>query len=182
MLCKYHSIPSQSCGSSYNSVSIAIVVQLVLLNRVPPTEEDITYKSWQAVLANQIVQNLSIITACLPNLKPFFDSLETGFIHNGDFRRRGHVEDINQSLLPESWQVGHNISLASSRIRGVFRNQPTRRERLSPGDQQSFSRLAPGRATAVAKGRTSSDVESQASHANCVKQTKTWTVESEPWL
>ena len=39
-------------------------------------------------LCTQIIQCLSILTTCLVYLKPFLDSLETGFIQVGDLKRR----------------------------------------------------------------------------------------------
>ncbi|KAL8724734.1 MAG: hypothetical protein Q9181_006698 [Wetmoreana brouardii] len=50
---------------------------------------DITFNLWPTVVCTQIVQSLSIITACVPYLKHFFDSLKTGMIRSDDVRRRG---------------------------------------------------------------------------------------------
>jgi hypothetical protein len=50
---------------------------------------DPTFTMWQAVVATQIVQCLSIVTACVPYLKPFLDSLESGQMRADDLRRRG---------------------------------------------------------------------------------------------
>lgn len=51
--------------------------------------EDPTFDAWPVVLANQVVQNLGIVTACIPYLKPFFESLGSGMIRTDDLRRRG---------------------------------------------------------------------------------------------
>ena len=40
-------------------------------------------------MCNQLVQNLGIITACVPYIKPFLESLESGMIRTDDLRRRG---------------------------------------------------------------------------------------------
>ena len=50
---------------------------------------DVTYSLWPVVLCNQIVQNIGIITACVPYTKPFLESLESGMIRTDDLRRRG---------------------------------------------------------------------------------------------
>ena len=63
-------------------------MQLVYLRRASGSE-DFTYRVWPAVLCNQLVQDLSIITACVPYIKPFLESLESGMIRTDDLRRRG---------------------------------------------------------------------------------------------
>lgn len=51
--------------------------------------DDPPFNRWPLVVATQAVQALSIITACVPYLKPFFESLESGMIRSDDLRRRG---------------------------------------------------------------------------------------------
>ena len=70
-----------------NSVIIATVCQMVYLNRIEPSD-DLTFEVWRVTLCTQIVQCLSILTTCLVYLRPFLDSLETGFIQVGDLRRQ----------------------------------------------------------------------------------------------
>ncbi|KAF2469393.1 uncharacterized protein BDR25DRAFT_288944 [Lindgomyces ingoldianus] len=41
---------------------------------------DITLRAWLPALLNQLIQSLSISTACIPHLKRFLDSLESGMI------------------------------------------------------------------------------------------------------
>lgn len=48
---------------------------------------DRTFTTWTVVICSQFIQALSIITACVPYLKPFFSSLETGMIRIDDSRR-----------------------------------------------------------------------------------------------
>lgn len=36
-----------------------------------------------------VTQSLSNVTACIPHLKPFYESLESGMIRSDDMRRRG---------------------------------------------------------------------------------------------
>jgi hypothetical protein len=35
-----------------------------------------------------VTQSLSTVTACIPRLKPFYESLESGMIRSDDMRRR----------------------------------------------------------------------------------------------
>jgi hypothetical protein len=61
------------------SVVAAIAAQLVFLNR-HAYSKDITYEYWSTALCQQIAQNLSIITACLPCLHPFILDVLSGTI------------------------------------------------------------------------------------------------------
>ena len=60
--------------------------ELVFRNRIARSE-DHTFAAWPVVICSQFVQVLSIITACIPYLQPFFASLETGMIRADDARR-----------------------------------------------------------------------------------------------
>ena len=71
-----------------DSVIAAIMCELVFRNRIAGSE-DRTFAAWPAVVCSQFVQALSIITACIPYLKPFFASLESGMIRTDDTRRLG---------------------------------------------------------------------------------------------
>lgn len=43
--------------------------------------QDFTLAQWLPVILNQTTVAMSYITACIPYLKPFMESLETGMIH-----------------------------------------------------------------------------------------------------
>ncbi|KPM34783.1 hypothetical protein AK830_g11781 [Neonectria ditissima] len=51
--------------------------------------DDISFSLWEAAITMQLVQCLAIFTVCVPNLKPFLDSLESGQIRVDDIRRQG---------------------------------------------------------------------------------------------
>jgi hypothetical protein len=50
---------------------------------------DHSFAIWPASITIQLVQSLAILTVCLPNFKPFLDSLESGQIRVDDLRRQG---------------------------------------------------------------------------------------------
>ncbi|MCJ1310489.1 Eukaryotic translation initiation factor 2A [Agyrium rufum] len=58
-------------------------------NNANANTNDVTYPPWRAQLSAQFVQCLAIVTTCMVYLKPFMDSLESGFIRVDDLRRRG---------------------------------------------------------------------------------------------
>jgi hypothetical protein len=50
---------------------------------------DFTFANWEAAIALQLVQCLSIVTVCIPSFRPLFNSLESGQIRIDDLRRQG---------------------------------------------------------------------------------------------
>lgn len=59
---------------------------IIYLNRAATafkTTND-TFEFWPPVIIRQVVQCLSIATACIPYLKPFLDNLESGQMRAGD--------------------------------------------------------------------------------------------------
>jgi hypothetical protein len=67
----------------------AAVAQLIYTTRALSSSSDPTFSPWQASICASLVQCLSILTVCLPNLKPFLDNLESGQIRVDDLRRQG---------------------------------------------------------------------------------------------
>lgn len=162
----------------------AIVVQLVYANRALG-RQDLTHSTWQLVLSTQFVQNLSVVTACVPSLKPFFDSLETGFMRNDDLRRQ-HSEGMynpnnERSRFPNS--LRYKVSKASSWVHGTLFSNKAHELEENPHHHISkepyFGTGTTNMATAVG-GKRDSDAESYTSRSQFVRMTKTWTVESEP--
>ena len=64
------------------------VCQIVFYLRLKHSS-DLSFDSWKLVICTQLMQSVSITTACIPQLRPFLDSLESGLIRSDDFRRRG---------------------------------------------------------------------------------------------
>ncbi|KAH8660814.1 hypothetical protein BGZ60DRAFT_530820 [Tricladium varicosporioides] len=66
----------------------AIAAQMCFL-RDTRKSTDVSLDSWKLAIATQLMQCLSITTACIPYLRPFLDSLESGLLRSDDLRRRG---------------------------------------------------------------------------------------------
>ena len=60
---------------------------MIYLNRLK-TSDDSTFDDWRVTVCTQAIQSLSILASCLVYLRPFLDSLETGFIQIDDLRRQ----------------------------------------------------------------------------------------------
>ena len=65
----------------------AVLCQLVYLNRIE-NSNDLTFDIWHITVSVQVIQSLSIIASCVVYMKPFLDSLETGFVQVSDRRRK----------------------------------------------------------------------------------------------
>lgn len=92
----------------------AVVCELVYLNRIE-NSNDLTFDIWRVTVCIQVIQCLSIIASCLFYMKPFVDSLETGFVQLGDLRRR-QVSGFGYSPENRSRNPWRKISLGSLKI------------------------------------------------------------------
>ncbi|KAG9236193.1 hypothetical protein BJ875DRAFT_541535 [Amylocarpus encephaloides] len=66
---------------------VATAIQIIFIRRLV-VDEHILNTVWQTVVCQEIVLATSIITACIPFLKPFLMSLESGFLRADDENRR----------------------------------------------------------------------------------------------
>lgn len=80
-----------------------IIAQLTQLTGLRSTT-DITFDSWPYYISNQLVLNLSVLTVCVPSIKNFLISLESGMIQTGDFhlRKTGTTSANSGSINPTS--------------------------------------------------------------------------------
>ncbi|KAK6597772.1 hypothetical protein H4I96_08724 [Botrytis cinerea] len=67
-------------------VIAATGVQIYYLNK---PSKDLAFDPWPEAIITQIVLCLSILTACLPYMKLFLNSLESGMIRVNDLQHRG---------------------------------------------------------------------------------------------
>lgn len=58
-----------------NRVAIPAVVQLLVFRSSYPSQ-NLTYDLWLPTVCNQIVACISVVTACVPYLRPFMESIE----------------------------------------------------------------------------------------------------------
>ena len=69
------------------SVIGAAIAHIIRINAID-YPNDITFQLWSALICVQIIQALTIITACVPHLQPFLTSVRSGLIRPDDLRRR----------------------------------------------------------------------------------------------
>ena len=116
---------------------------------------------WTVRICTQIIQCLSIVSACFLYLKPFLDSVESGFIRNDDLRRRG-TGDYNtggSSTTRSAFSIRKHANTGSQSIGLV----------PMPNNQHT--------ATVTANDPLDLDAESQHSQAHIIKETRTFAVE-----
>ena len=70
---------------------ITAVIRIVYLRKLS-YRRDFTFEAWPAALCALIEESISIIAACIPYLKPFLESLESGMMNKDKFRREGLTE------------------------------------------------------------------------------------------
>ncbi len=96
------------------SVVIACVAQMVYTVQVAG-ERDLTFDLWPSTICMEIVQCVSLTTACIPYLQPFLSSLESGFLRGDDYRRQSTKDSSYTSRRP-STAASTNLQPLSSQV------------------------------------------------------------------
>ncbi|KAL9023803.1 MAG: hypothetical protein Q9196_006963 [Gyalolechia fulgens] len=177
------------CFAARIVVFAAIIVQLVYVNRTRDSADE-TFDTWPTLLCAETVQSLSIITACIPCMKPFLESLESGMLRSDDLRRRGmggsnsygshHLSDLSKSSGKSmSKSSGKSMSKSSGKSNGKKDKSPYS---PTPSNNNKYFKALPNVSTVVSvngnedreRGR---DSDSQNSSSRIIKYTRTWAVE-----
>ncbi|KAF2192970.1 hypothetical protein K469DRAFT_652714 [Zopfia rhizophila CBS 207.26] len=85
--------------------SLARLIYLFPIN----SHDDPEFNLWVPVVCTQVQVCLSISTACIPYMKPFFEGVEAGVWRAGDLRRKGMTVDALYAYGSKSarYQKGH---------------------------------------------------------------------------
>ncbi|KAG9228438.1 hypothetical protein BJ875DRAFT_500727 [Amylocarpus encephaloides] len=102
------------CFASRLLVIGAIAAEISFLQQ-SASSSDISFKSWQRAICSQLMLCLSISTACIPYLRPFLDSLESGLLKNDDLRRRGVASAYYSTKPAKSTAERNFFSLRSTK-------------------------------------------------------------------
>ncbi|KAF4627810.1 hypothetical protein G7Y89_g10344 [Cudoniella acicularis] len=109
---------------------IAAIIWQALRFNLPDTSFGPTFMNWLTTITITLVENLSIITACVPYLKPFLQSLESGLVRSDDLRRRGDITNFGTGFDKVSGAYGS----------GSRRQVSGNRSQLTTKDNESKSR------------------------------------------
>lgn len=155
---------------------MATVLQLFYLNHASHSRNP-TLDFWSTAVCTQVVQSLSIITACVPYLKPFFESLESGMIRSDDLRRRGMKFPYGYGSGKSAGSTTQGPSQTPSRIAKPLETSHELRA-IPTAASMGFGHHA--NATTVTATRDDWDDGSETSQSKIIRQTTTWTVNAEP--
>ena len=137
---------------------MAIICELLYINRAARSA-DRTFARWPVAVCSQFVQALSIMTACVPYLKPFFASLESGMIRTDDAKRLEsrsiRTDRYNNPIVPKKTLTSSLLSSARRSKREEWTELPstTKDSKGSRGSDVHGADAIPW------------DTESQASHS-----------------
>ncbi|KAL8704096.1 MAG: hypothetical protein Q9201_002730 [Fulgogasparrea decipioides] len=155
----------------------AAVAQLTLLTK-RPIAQDQTFFSWPYYLSTQIVQSLSIITACIPYIKNVLIELESGKFQTGHFNleilrrktpRKQSPPSSTRNPNPNPRTEAH-VAAGHTHDEVAHRNVVDEAPYMIPHSAQS---------TANARSLSQSerwDEESHSSQTHFIKQTRGWDV------
>ncbi|EEP80780.1 predicted protein [Uncinocarpus reesii 1704] len=147
-------------------VVTAVAFQLYFLNRVQTTR-NATFDYWPMSICNQAVLSLAVVTACIPFLKPFMDSLESGLLRADDqYRRSG------------KGTYRYNLSGSKSSGRRAGRKETDEFNELGVLSSKR-SRAYNGHGSQVESGVADWESNSQSSHSRIIKETRTFAVDVE---
>ncbi|TGO31523.1 hypothetical protein BHYA_0586g00020 [Botrytis hyacinthi] len=163
-------------------VIAATGVQIYYLNK---PSKDLAFDPWPEAIITQIVLCLSILTACLPYLKPFLSSLESGMIRADDLRRRGQMDIVVYNHYPQN--KSHSSGSKKSKVKNILSNTFQSQSRVSTGHYK-LSSISPENshsqpvAVTVISGAESGawdrqSRESQTSQTRIIRETRSWNVE-----
>ena len=103
----------------------AIVAKLVLSSL--ETDGDPFFATWPVAVCTQLIQFLSLLSACILYLRPFLEALTPGFINGDDLRRRGQIKPY----IADSLQLSDELVSSKSKSLGHSSSGGTQPESIS---------------------------------------------------
>ncbi|QPC58063.1 hypothetical protein HYE67_000294 [Fusarium culmorum] len=122
-------------------VTPAIAAQIHYSNKAFASD-DHSFAIWPASITIQLVQCLAILTVCLPNFKPFLDSLESGQIRVDDLRRQGKSSSNGYPTNKPDYAGGYksnNKTGHSNRSRALTGGGGSRAQRSEIHEMEDFA-------------------------------------------
>ncbi|KAM3071210.1 hypothetical protein ACMFMG_008802 [Clarireedia jacksonii] len=164
-------------------VIAAVSVQIYYINK---PVHDPAFDPWPASISTQVVQSLSIVTACFPYLKPFLASLESGLMRADDLRRRGNttIDDYNiyNSGGSSSRGTGSKKSKMGKFMSGKWSISLPSRVTTQSHELSNIAAPEPVAgsevtATVVTGDGPGWDGQSQTSESRIIRETRTWNID-----
>jgi hypothetical protein len=111
----------------------AVIAQLVFLRRFSGSS-DKTFDGWHYDLLTVIVQNLSVITGCVPFVKNFMLGLESGMIRIDDQERRRQMSTAAYNMSSNSDKGNQYVRKPSAGAADGTNGSATHRSRSGQKD------------------------------------------------
>lgn len=157
--------------TDFESVVAAVIFQLIVTNgRL--NSLDSTFDYWPIAVSMSISECLSIVTACIPYLKPFMDSLESGRI------RGDNVHPRDTSSQASKYGVYRRSGPSSKNSKSPTKNSVQRDNQVELDFMAKavVPTTTPSVTAARARESAECDAESHSSQTQIIKQVKTWGV------
>ncbi|KAL8709201.1 MAG: hypothetical protein Q9220_006081 [cf. Caloplaca sp. 1 TL-2023] len=184
-----------ACFSARILCVIVTIVQIYYLFSRTVGTHDLPFDLWLVALMGEVVIALSIITACIPYLKPFMEALETGMIAAG-----GVVVTSSQAQSPSAYGYYRQNSTSNVKKFGNMSKKGSRTQLATdPGvrmdnfgyavtagcAERDYDRRDQSTAHTIIeskghRGGRDSDTESQGSQSRIIRKTVGWSVTEEP--
>ena len=94
----------------YNSIVAGTIVRVIYIHQ-DYVSSDCTFSASYSSIATQFVMNLSIISACIPSLKPFLDSFDTGMLNISLYPRNIPTDDTDSYKMKNTQNSGEEAFL-----------------------------------------------------------------------
>ncbi|OAQ64781.1 hypothetical protein VFPPC_06008 [Pochonia chlamydosporia 170] len=166
-------------------VTPALIFQIVYSDK-SLTTADPTFDMWEWSIIMAVVQCLSILTICIPNLKPFLDSLQSGQIRIDDLRRQGKSSSNGYGSYQRSGnKSGQNSGSNKGGVRSNTGLDTTTSQKSKLFELVEIPKHRRGQAgsnggvLSSQDGNTAWDGQSHTSQTILIQQTKTWHVDVE---
>ena len=81
-------------------ITLGAVIAKIVLSRSEANDDPFS-GTWPVAICTQLIQFLSLMSACILYLRPFLEALTSGFINGDDLRRRGQLKPYLEELSDE---------------------------------------------------------------------------------
>ena len=102
-------------------------------------ESDLTFDLWLPTICMEIVQCVSLTTACIPYLQPFLLSLESGILWGDEYRRQSVKDSPSTSGRPSKSASTSQQPLSSHGSRSQSVPRQPKRSLQNPENEQNNS-------------------------------------------
>ena len=163
------------------SVVAVTIVQIYYLQSQAAGSHDLTFDLWRVVLSGEVILALSLVTACIPYLKPFLEALETGMIRaDGGAPSRGHGFGYGNRSSSRYRKYGPSSKLPSKHSHAQLSGMRMENLGFSGEKRLEDGSLRRQTATVSTKGHgADSDDDSQTSQSKIIRKTVGWSVTEE---